>query len=435
MDLERLVKIAAVLGFNPVSVRWKLAKLQRRLGVRRQQARAHVNQLRYAHKICPHCGRLVDRADKSCVSCGERASSWLVHFLGRLGVKAPALFSASGLLGVLILAAYARVAVAGGGGLVGFDSVTLLQFGGHAPWLVHQGEWWRLFTAMFLHIGLWHLLFNLVALSQLGPAVEQAIGRGWMLLLFLMTGLCGNLGSELWGLHGVAAGASGALLGLTGFTAVWGHRQGTSIGRSIRDRMLRWALLTVVFGFLVSADNAAHVFGFLSGGLLGLAVRPGRLREDWRRLAGLVAGALGVAAVGGVLALVMPADRIAGHRESGSALRRPAARGARSRGRGRRRALRPVAGRLQVRARGEDRRGPLDPRDGGRRRRCSRRLLAGAASRVLRLVRACARELQAASRRSACESRSPPARQREVLQCASGIGRPLRRRPTARCAY
>lgn len=306
--IDRLAGLAGWLGFNPVRVRWRLQRWRQAARDRKARAGQKVEQIRYRHKTCPGCGRVNDAADDVCAGCGARLGGRVWQVLFRVGLAIPEALSVSSLLGLAMVAVYARMVLFEGGpdSLFSFRAQTLFHFGGHWPEAVWAGEWWRLGTSILLHLGLWHLGFNLFALSQIGPAIEELIGRGRMLLLFLLTGVLANLGSEAWGLHGVAIGASGAIMGLCGLAAGWGQRDGTSIGQSIRNRMLKWALYTVLFGVFIGADNAAHVCGFLTGAAIGFAVRPDYLRRSrriWLRVVqGLVGGAAALGLVGVALA-------------------------------------------------------------------------------------------------------------------------------------
>jgi rhomboid protease GluP len=303
--IESLVKAAAALGMNPIRVRWKLIRswqAWRRFRFRLREKLAHV---RYPHKTCPRCGAVQDRLSRICSSCGRPLSSRAWQVLERIGLTAPRLSSVSAVLGVFMVLIYGRMILAqGGGGILSLEITTLLRFGGHWPPAVAAGEWWRLGTAIFLHIGLWHLLFNLVALAQIGPTIEEIFGRGRMLLFFMITGVAANLGSELLGLQAVSAGASGSLMGMIGLAAGWGQRDGTAVGKTVRNRMLQWGLYTMVFGYALGADNAAHGAGFAVGALLGLLFRPNWLR---RRIAALdlVEGLLGALAMLGTVALAL----------------------------------------------------------------------------------------------------------------------------------
>jgi rhomboid protease GluP len=302
--IEALVKLAGALGFNRVHVRWKLIRLGQRLQRSRRHAEVEVERIGYAHKVCRSCGGVVDRAERVCPACGARVSSRAVQLLGRLGLAAPQVLTVSALLGLALAVVYARmILAAGGGGLLSFPVKLLYQFGAHWPPAVWGGEPWRLGTSVFLHIGLWHLGFNLIALSQIGPVIEDLYGRARMLCWFMLTGVLANLGSEALGLTAVAAGASGAIMGLCGVAAGWGHRAGTTLGRDVRNRMLKWALYTLVFGYFIRADNGAHAAGFVAGAVVGYLLPPETLRRPGLRPLAFALDALGVAAA--VLAVTL----------------------------------------------------------------------------------------------------------------------------------
>ncbi len=267
------MRVAGALGMNPVRVRWKLLRWQE--GRRRAQRRREqwVTHVRYQHKTCPTCGAVQDRDEKVCTACGAALARRGVQVLQRIGLSAPELISMSTLLALAMLGVYLRVWIAAGGGLrsPGFD--VLRAFGGN--WLAGTAEEpWRLVTAIFLHAGLWHLGFNLIAIASIGPRIEALYGRLTMLMLFVVTGALANLGSDVMGLDGVGIGASGGVMGLVGAAAGYGQRQGTAGGRALRNAMLQWAVYTFVLGFWLHADNRAHAFGFATGAGFGYAVRP-----------------------------------------------------------------------------------------------------------------------------------------------------------------
>jgi membrane associated rhomboid family serine protease len=178
----------------------------------------------------------------------------------------------------------------------------LREFGAHSRAL-SADEPWRLVTAIFLHAGLLHLGFNLLAIATIGPRIEALYGRPTMLTAFVVTGALASAGSDLMGLTGVGIGASGGVMGMIGAAAGHGQRVGTSGGRALRNDMLKWALYTIVFGFWLGADNWAHAFGILTGAVFGYAVPP----RPWLRprlaavrvLVNLVgaAGAIGAVAI------------------------------------------------------------------------------------------------------------------------------------------
>jgi rhomboid protease GluP len=165
----------------------------------------------------------------------------------------------------------------------------LLRWGVH---LRGELEWWRVIMSTVVHIGLIHLLFNMSALRQVGRAVENWYGSAVTLAAFALTGVGAAAASNwlggidlppdggplLWllaqvqGGKGVAAGASGGLMGLIGVMSVAGHRSGNTLGIAIRNEMLRWAFLAMLLGVALGFDNIAHGVGFLLGAALAFAL-------------------------------------------------------------------------------------------------------------------------------------------------------------------
>jgi membrane associated rhomboid family serine protease len=301
--IERVVTAAQALGMNPVRVRWKLIRWQesrRRAQRRREQWMTHV---RYQHKTCPECGHVQDRDEKMCTACGAALTGRGMQVLQRVGLTAPDLMSMSTLLALAILGVYLRVWLAAGGGLGSPGFEVLRAFGGH--WSASTAaEPWRLVTSIFLHAGLMHLGFNLLAIASIGPRIEALYGRLTMLMLFVVTGALASLGSDRMGLWGVGIGASGGVMGLVGAAAACGHRQGTAGGRALRNAMLQWSAYTFVYGFWLHADNWAHAFGLVTGAVFGYAVRP----QTWSHPRLLPVRALGkligVAGAAGALAII-----------------------------------------------------------------------------------------------------------------------------------
>ncbi len=303
--IERWVAMAALLGFNPVRTRWKLLRWEKSWREARLRAGRAVTEVAYAHQVCPQCGAVQPGDSRRCSSCSSPLPTRLEQKLRRMGLAFSVGHPVTSFLVTLLVVVFIRMVLAGSGqGVLGFDSGTLIRFGAFFPPLVREGEYYRLGTALFLHIGLWHLGFNGLALVQVGPTVEELFGRGRALFLFLLTGLLANIGSGLFGLAAVQAGASGAILGWVGLVAGWGHRDGTTVGRNARNQMLKWGLYTVLYGIFLRADNAAHVVGFLSGGVLGwmlTPLRPGAPPRRHHLILGVAAGVTCLVAVGFIL--------------------------------------------------------------------------------------------------------------------------------------
>lgn len=190
-----------------------------------------------------------------------------------------------------------------------------LAWGANFGPATQDGEWWRLFTALFLHFGAIHLTLNMVAFWDGGQLMERMYGHWRYLAIYLVSGLMGNLLSLVWqGNHAVSGGASGAIFGIYGAMIVFLWQE-----RALLDRHeFRWlfggacvfAIATIALGFMIPMiDNAAHIGGFVAGMLSGMLLMRG-LRPDELvpRLPRFFAGALLVAAVA-VMLIQLPTPK------------------------------------------------------------------------------------------------------------------------------
>ena len=156
------------------------------------------------------------------------------------------------------------------------DAGFLLENGAsYAPYILERGEYYRLFTSMFLHFVFEHLMNNMLMLLVIGWNLERELGKIRFLLIYLLSGLCGNVLSLWWDVHtgsyAVAAGASGAVFGIIGallYVAIRNHgRVGNVTGRGL----LFMAVMSLYYGFTSEGvDNFAHIGGLLSGFLLAV---------------------------------------------------------------------------------------------------------------------------------------------------------------------
>ncbi len=301
-----LLSLGSVLGWNRIQTRWKLNALVRRWRSFRKELAPAAR--RFEHQICPECGALQDYEAATCTSCNERLQSPLARFFRTIGLSVPSFVSASSLLGAACIVIYFRMMLAWPGqGFMGWDSEAVFVHGGLWPPAFFEGEWWRIGTANFLHLGIMHIVFNTIGLSQIGPAVEDVFGRARMVFFFALTGVLAFAASAYFQPLTPTAGASGSLMGLVGVAAGWGHRRGTSEGRAVRDHMLKWGLYTMVFGIFFRANHVAHAAGFVSGALMGLAYRPESLQKTRRTVLSTLMGVVGsVACVVFVMIALFP---------------------------------------------------------------------------------------------------------------------------------
>lgn len=160
------------------------------------------------------------------------------------------------------------------------NTQVLLAFGANAGWeILANGEVWRLFTSMFLHIGFMHLAFNAYALFIFGVEMERLYGSDRYLVVYILSGLLGSLLSfAARGPNVLSAGASGAIFGVIGMNLAYFYMHRDSFGHFGRQRMISTVVIIVinlVFGFTVPGiDNFAHLGGLVGGFVLGWGLAP-----------------------------------------------------------------------------------------------------------------------------------------------------------------
>jgi rhomboid protease GluP len=304
--VETIVGWASALGFNGIRVRWRLLRWQKAWQGWSKRKQGEMRHVGYRHAVCPRCGQVQDRQERRCVNCGAALGARAWQMVNRIGLVVPTAISVSTLLGMIIAIAYVRLMMSRPGtGYFSVESDELIYLGAYYLPALRDGQLWRHATAIFLHIGLLHLGFNMLALAQIGPAIEDTFGRGRMLFLFMFTGIVGFAACQIMDMHAVSAGASGAVMGLCGTAAGWGQRDGTGVGRGVRNQMLKWAAYTMIFGVMIRANNTAHAAGFVSGAVLGYFMPPRWLRRGILRGSDIVVGALALATLAIAFALVV----------------------------------------------------------------------------------------------------------------------------------
>lgn len=156
------------------------------------------------------------------------------------------------------------------------------------PLVVNHGEWWRCITYAYTHGGIMHLGFNMLVLYQVGPLLESEIGWTRLMTVYSFAAIIATAAGYIMHPSVPVVGASGAIFGMIGFSISYYHRVGGSLGIQRRNFMFQWAVMAFVFGFVIGADNAAHVGGAIAG--LGLGwFMPISVRNQ-RKTAGLFTG-------------------------------------------------------------------------------------------------------------------------------------------------
>lgn len=164
------------------------------------------------------------------------------------------------------------------------DVMHMLDLGAaYTPLITEGGEVYRLFTSMFLHFGIAHLLNNMLVLFVLGSRLERAAGKIRFLVIYLLGGVAGNVISLLLELnsgdYSVSAGASGAVFAVMGAMIYIVVRNRGWLEDLSWRQIVVMALFSLYFGFASSGvDNAAHVGGLISGGILAVILYHPRRR-------------------------------------------------------------------------------------------------------------------------------------------------------------
>ena len=156
------------------------------------------------------------------------------------------------------------------------DAEYMLEHGAmYVPYMLEGEGYYRLFTSMFLHFGIDHLANNMVMLGAIGWNLEYEIGKIKFLIIYLGSGLAGNIlsafGDLMTGEYAVSAGASGAVFGIIGallYVVIRNKGQkGTISGRGL----MFMVILSLYYGFTSSGvDNLAHIGGLIAGFVLGV---------------------------------------------------------------------------------------------------------------------------------------------------------------------
>lgn len=237
-----------------------------------------MNSSKKSSLLCPNCRRLVSRSASVCSACGLKnpGSIWKDKIFTR-GIGGE-----DGILRALLVANIAMFVLS-----VAIDlrhtaissspfnflspsnnSLFVLGSTGTIP-LFQYNRWWSLISASYLHASLLHIVFNMIALYQLGPLLIREYGTSRIIAIYTLSGIGGYLISTLFGVP-FTIGASAAICGLIGAALYYGKSRGGAYGNAIYSQIGGWALGIFLFGFLVPGiNNWGHAGGMLVGALSG----------------------------------------------------------------------------------------------------------------------------------------------------------------------
>ena len=237
--------------------------------------------------LCPSCGRLTRADAEECLVCGRRRPGmWGLSDVFRRLFRTG---SPTQLITVACVALYVLSLVVDPAGALrprgpfeifspSFAALQSLGMTGTGPWV--NGQWWTLLTSIYLHGGVLHILFNVLWIRQLGPAVEELYGPARFFVIFTISGVAGFVVSDVIGVS-FTVGASGSIFGLLGAMVAFGRRRGGAFGAMILRQYGQWALLLFILGFFMSGvNNLAHAGGFLGGLAAGLALSLAERRAE-----------------------------------------------------------------------------------------------------------------------------------------------------------
>jgi len=173
----------------------------------------------------------------------------------------------------------------------------LLLFGATGTIPIDQmHRWWSLLSANYLHAGILHILFNMLALWQIAPLIVREYGLSRMLVIYTLGGVAGFGISYLVGVQ-LTIGASAAICSLIGAALYFGINRGGVYGQAVYRQVGGWAVSLFVFGFLIPGiNNWGHAGGMLAGALLGalLGYREKKRETRWHLITARITAVLTV---------------------------------------------------------------------------------------------------------------------------------------------
>ncbi len=243
--------------------------------------------------MCPNCRAFITTSDKVCPYCDVPVGPRAIDRRSPgdvLGLIPHARFTTFVIL-LINFGLYVAMMILSSrlnmGAGFDMDGNILVAFGGkYGPYILREGQWWRLITAGFLHGGLLHILMNSWAMFDLGAQVEQLYGTSRYVVFYIATTITGFLASLYWS-PGLSIGSSAGIFGLIGAMIALGVRDRSSFGDAVRSLYTRWAIYGLIFGFMpfTATDNAAHLGGLAGGFALGyIAGTPGLILNVKERL-------------------------------------------------------------------------------------------------------------------------------------------------------
>ena len=255
--------------------------------------------------LCPSCRKLISRSEKRCPYCGTGSPGlWFKNNKLSASFSNPErliqliLYANVGMFILSILINAGRIHL--NFNLFNFlspsnQSLLVLGSTGTIP-IAQMGRWWSLVAANYLHGGLLHIVFNMMALRQLGPIAAREFGTHRMFTIYTVGGIIGFFISYLAGVR-FTIGASAAVCSLIGAMLFYGKSRGGAYGQAMYSQIGGWAISIFIFGFMIPGiNNWGHGGGMAAGAALAylLGYKERKKETPGHRLLGLSCGLLTV---------------------------------------------------------------------------------------------------------------------------------------------
>ncbi|MFN8177301.1 MAG: rhomboid family intramembrane serine protease [bacterium] len=259
--------------------------------------------------LCPNCRKLISVSAERCPYCGARRPGlWgygpaLSRVIRSLDPVSLIPIACVGLYVLSLVLNVRSILQFSGGpfGLLSPSTAVLRLLGATEPIDLLVGHPWTVLTAIYLHGGLLHILFNVLWIRSLGPDVQRAFGSARFFVIWSVAGAAGFLASDGLPILGLGSphptiGASGSIFGLLAALIVYGR----TVGASMMTRQLwTWAIVMALMGFIFpGVDNVAHVGGFAGGYLAASLYRTRLGRPEGRASILLALGFLALTLLG-----------------------------------------------------------------------------------------------------------------------------------------
>lgn len=255
--------------------------------------------------LCPRCRRLIGSDEKICSWCGtsRSASWWKIINWSRNDSEGDWLVKSLITVNLLYfgLSLLVSINTGGMGSLLAPRQSSLMLLGATGTYPIGRfGMYWSLISASYLHGGIMHILFNLMALRQITPWVINEYGIGRTVIIYTLGGICGYAVSLFAGIQ-FTMGASAAICSLIGALLYYGKSRGGSYGSSVYREVSGWVAGLFFFGLIFPGiNNWGHGGGLVGGIILGavLGYNERRRENSFDRILAILCGLLTIGVLG-----------------------------------------------------------------------------------------------------------------------------------------